>query len=62
MTDEEWVKGIKDISNDELLNTLEVCGHDGYYNHIYFPIIKEIKRRLRGGKRNDQRRGNKISK
>ena len=53
MTDEEWVKG---ISNKELIKELEYCGHDGYYDHIYFPIIKEIKRRLRGGKRNDQRR------
>lgn len=61
MTDEEWVKGIKDISNKELIRELEYCGHDAYYNHIYYPILKEIKRRLRGGKRNNKQEIKKVS-
>lgn len=47
MTDKEWVEQIKTISNEELMEKLEWCGHDGYYNDIYYPIVKEIKRRLR---------------
>lgn len=47
MTDREWVEQIKTISDKELMEKLEWCGHDGYYNDIYCPIVKEIKRRLR---------------
>lgn len=46
MTDNEWLKQIQSISNEELMNSLEWCGHDGYYNSIYYPIIKELRRRL----------------
>ena len=47
MTDKEWVEQIKTISDEELMEKLEWCGHNGYYNDIYYPIVKEIKRRLR---------------
>jgi len=47
MTDKEWVEQIKIVSDEELMEKLEWCGHDGYYNDIYYPIVKEIKRRLR---------------
>ena len=51
MTDKEWIAQIKTVTNKELLDSLEYCGHDGYYNEIYHPILKEIKRRLNGGRR-----------
>ena len=47
MTDKEWIEQIKTISDEELMEELEWCGHDGYYNDIYYAIVKEIKRRLR---------------
>ena len=50
MTDKE----LKDISNIALIRKLEWCGHDGYYNDIYYPILKEIKRRLCRSDQNDQ--------
>ena len=34
------------LSNIELLKKLEWCGHDGYYNDIYYPILEELCRRL----------------
>lgn len=46
MTDKEWLQQIQSISNEELMNSLEWCGHDGYYNSIYYPIIKELRHRL----------------
>ena len=51
MTNKEWMKQIKTVTNKELLDTLEYCGHDGYYNDIYYTVLKEIRRRLNGGKR-----------
>lgn len=47
MNDKEWLENIQTISNKELIEVLEHCGHDGYYNSIYYPIIKELKRRLK---------------
>ena len=46
MTDKEWLEEIKTMSNEELIEELEYCGHDGYYNSTYYPIIEELKRRL----------------
>ena len=46
MTDKEWLEKIKNKSNEELIHSLIHCGHDGYYNDLYYPIIKEIERRL----------------
>ena len=51
MADKEWLKNIKSLSIKELIDTLEQCGHDSYYNNLYYPIIKEIKRRLLIAKR-----------
>ena len=47
MSDKEWLEQIKSVSDKELMEHLEWCGHDKYYNDLYKPIIKEIKRRLR---------------
>ena len=47
MSDKEWLEQIKSVSDKELMEHLEWCGHDNYYNDLYEPIIKEIKRRLR---------------
>lgn len=47
MTDKEWIEQIKNVSDKELMEHLEWCGHDGYYSDLYYPIVKEIKRRLR---------------
>ena len=46
MSDKEWLEQIKSVSDEELMEHLEWCGHDNYYNDLYEPIIKEIKRRL----------------
>ena len=46
MTDEEWIKNIKNISDQELIEELDNCGHDGYYNDLYYSVVDEIKRRL----------------
>ena len=42
MTKEE----LTTISNTELLKKLEWCGHDGYYNDVYYPVLEELCRRL----------------
>lgn len=47
MSDKEWLEQIKSVSDEELMEHLEWCGHDNYYNDLYESIIKEIKRRLR---------------
>lgn len=47
MSDKEWLEQIKSVSDEELMESLEWCGHDNYYSDLYEPIIKEIKRRLR---------------
>ena len=47
MSDKEWLEQIKSVSDEELMEHLEWCGHDNYYNNLYEPIIKEIKRRLK---------------
>ena len=47
MTEKEWLEKMKKSSNKELIESLEYCGHDPYYDELYWPIIKEIKRRLR---------------
>lgn len=47
MSDKEWLEQIKSVSDKELMEHLEWCGHDNYYSDLYEPIIKEIKRRLR---------------
>ena len=47
MTDKEWIDKVKSMSNAKLIDTLKYCGHDGYYNNLYYPIVAEIKRRLR---------------
>ena len=46
MSDEEFLTNLKDIDNEKLIQSLQNCGHDGYYNDLYYPIMKEIKRRL----------------
>ena len=46
MTDEEFLANLGNIDNEKLIQSLQSCGHDGYYNDLYYPIIEEIKRRL----------------
>lgn len=46
MSDEEFLANLQNIDNGKLIQSLKSCGHDGYYNDLYYPIIKEIKRRL----------------
>lgn len=46
MSDEEFLANLKNIDNEKLIQSLQNCGHDGYYNDLYYPIIEEIKRRL----------------
>jgi hypothetical protein len=52
----EWVSTIQNVSNKELMEALENCGHDGYYNVLYYPIIEELKRRLRHRKGSEPQR------
>lgn len=46
MSDEEFLANLQNIDNEKLIQSLQNCGHDGYYNDLYYPIIEEIKRRL----------------
>lgn len=46
MSDEEYVANIPNLSNKKLIDGLEWCGHDNYYNVMYYPIVEEIKKRL----------------
>lgn len=46
MSDKEYVANIPNLSNKKLIDGLESCGHDNYYNVMYYPILKEIKKRL----------------
>ena len=46
MNDEEFLANLQNIDNEKLIQSLQSCGHDGYYNDLYYPIIEEIKRRL----------------
>ncbi len=50
MTKEEETRDIQSLTNEELIANLRWCGHDPYYNEDYEYIIKEIERRLKGGK------------
>lgn len=50
MTDKEFIANITTIDSEELLKTLEYIGCDGYYKDIYYPVINELKRRLKGVK------------
>lgn len=46
ISDEEFLANLQKIDNEKLIQSLQSCGHDGYYNDLYYPIIEEIKRRL----------------
>ena len=46
MTNDEYIAKIKTVSNEELIKTLDYCGHDGYYNEIYYPTLEELCKRL----------------
>lgn len=46
ISDEEFLANLQNIDNEKLIQSLQNCGHDGYYNYLYYPIIEEIKRRL----------------
>ena len=46
MTVSEFSSQVDTISNEELIKQLENCGHDGYYNAIYYSILKELCKRL----------------
>jgi hypothetical protein len=46
MSDEEYVANIPNLSNEKLIDGLISCGHDSYYNVMYYPIVDEIRKRL----------------
>lgn len=50
MTDKEFLANITTIESEELLKVLENIGCDGYYKDIYYPVIKELRKRLKGDK------------
>ena len=50
MTDKEWMKNIKNISNKELFDSLEHFGFDSYYKDLWYATVKELKRRLKRSK------------
>lgn len=50
MTQKEEEKYMQSLTNEELIACLRWCGHDPYYNEDYEYTVKEIERRLNGGK------------
>lgn len=41
------MEDLEKISDDELFELLDWCGHDGYYNDLYNEVVEELKRRLK---------------
>ena len=50
MTQEEEIRYMQSLTNEELVACLRWCGHDPYYDEDYEYTVKEIERRLNGGK------------
>lgn len=50
MTQEEEIRYTQSLTNEELIACLHWYGHDPYYNEDYEYTVKEIERRLNGGK------------
>ena len=50
MTDKEFLANITTIESEKLLKFLENIGCDGYYKNLYYPVIEELRRRLKGDK------------
>ena len=46
MTDKEWIKNIKNISDKELLESLEYM-YASYYPDLVLACVKELRRRLK---------------
>lgn len=46
MTDDEWIKNIPNLTNEDLIDELDYCGYDNYYSKIREPIVAEIVKRL----------------
>lgn len=46
MTDKEFIENIDKIGTDELFDTLEYIGCDGYYYGVWRAIIEELKKRV----------------
>ena len=46
MTDDEWIKTIPNLTNEDLIDELDYCGYDSYYSKIREPIVAEIVKRL----------------
>ena len=46
MTDDEWIKSIPNLTNEDLIDELDYCGYDSYYSRIREPIVAEIVKRL----------------
>lgn len=47
LTDDEFLKQLGKLSNKDLMESLEHCGHDGYYSKLYYPIMEEVRKRLK---------------
>ena len=46
MTEKEYVDYLDVLTNDDLIEELKYCGHDSYYNDMYYSILDEIKKRM----------------
>lgn len=46
MTDKEFIENIDKIGADELFDTLEYIGCDGYYYDLWYAITEELKKRV----------------
>jgi len=53
MTQEEEMRYMQSLTNKELIACLRWYGPDSYYNEDYEYTVKEIERRLNGGKMYD---------
>lgn len=43
----DYTEKTKKLSNDELLEQLDYCGHDPYYRKLYTTTVNEIRERLK---------------
>ena len=58
MTDQEYVDYLDVLTNDDLIEELKYCGHDPYYNDMYYPILDEIKKRMSTKRKAENRKVN----
>ena len=49
----DYTEETKKLSNDELLEQLDYCGHDSHYRKLYITTVNEIRERLKHCARED---------